>query len=710
MTSEADRSSGPEAWPDAFPSAYAESGRLSFGNPDKFAIDRAETQVFFLRSGGAREAKRSLWRMDIATGAESCVVDAGEPQAGQRIPEAERLRRERSRDIGTGIDSFSIDAHGRRVAISMSGRLLVMELAREGCQCIEETGGTHPLMSPDGTHVAYAKDGAVFCQRVGLGQPERVTREEPTDSVYWGVPEFTAAEEMFRMEGMWWTHDSRYLLMTRVDDSALENFWVSDLSDQSSSPRRIRFPLSGGQQSLVSLYVYDSISCDLRELSGWDKTRFPYLVRVICRQAAVVLVQSRDQTAIELLVLNTANAKLEPLLRRRAEPWFHIHAGLPTLEDDGTITSLEIRNDKRILCTKEGLSICSEYNVEQYMSSGNSRIITTFGADSLRRTAFAVTSSGGVVRLSRGHTTAVYIHGKTLVIQEEGLESTRATTRIIRQTTDDVWVEAATVQSHAAEIDAVVNWRRLEGNERWSGILVLPVGHDESRPLPVICDAYGGPLVRKAIESKRQLVVAQWFADNGFAVLIADGRGTPSASVRQEQSVAGNLMEYAVQDQLSALEHACGKFPFLDRERVVIRGWSFGGYLAAAALMTAPDRFQGAICGAPVVDWRLYDAYYSERYLGSPRSAPASYERSSLLTGKQPARGRLLLIHGLADDNVLVQHSVAFAGRLFYEDCEYRFLPLPSGTHLAPIASRAARLLVRELSFVRECTALGKKL
>jgi dipeptidyl-peptidase 4 len=242
-----------------------------------------------------------------------------------------------------------------------------------------------------------------------------------------------------------------------------------------------------------------------------------------------------------------------------------------------------------------------------------------------------------------------------------------------------------------------------------AGLLLLPSDHDGSENLPVLLDPYGGPLVRKAVESKNQLILSQWFANHGFAVLVADGRGTPSCSSEQEYAISGNLLDPAVEDQVSALQCASRSFPFLDTSRVGIRGSSFGGYVAAAALLTRPDIFRCAIVVAPVADWRVYDTYYSERYLGHPTTNADSYNRSSLLRREGSFQGAMLLLHGLSDDNVLAQNSIQLANRLVVEECSYLFIPLPGVTHIAPQGTLGVRILERQLGFLLDELKVSRK-
>ena len=256
--------------------------------------------------------------------------------------------------------------------------------------------------------------------------------------------------------------------------------------------------------------------------------------------------------------------------------------------------------------------------------------------------------------------------------------------------------------------------------------VLFPSGHQPGqRKLPVLLDPYGGPHAQRVVRARGAYLTSQWFAEQGFAVVIADGRGTPGRGPEWERAVAGDLAGPVLEDQVDALGDAAARFGDLDTGRVAIRGWSFGGYLAALAVLRRPDVFHAAIAGAPVTDWHLYDTHYTERYLGFPDRDQENYERSSLIflaeravvaapgqaTSHEEADAipprPLMLIHGLADDNVVVAHTLRLSGALLAAGYPHTVLPLSGITHMASQETVAENLLLLQLDFLRSALAQG---
>ena len=238
--------------------------------------------------------------------------------------------------------------------------------------------------------------------------------------------------------------------------------------------------------------------------------------------------------------------------------------------------------------------------------------------------------------------------------------------------------------------------------------LLFPSWHQPGTGrLPVLLDPYGGPHAQRVLAAQGAFLTSQWLAEQGFAVLVADGRGTPGRGPEWEREVWHDLAGPVLEDQVEALQAAAVRHPDLDTSRVAIRGWSFGGYLSALAVLRRPDVFHAAVAGAPVTDWRLYDTCYTERYLGHPDDQPQVYAESSLLADAPRLARPLLFIHGLADDNVVVAHTLRMSSALLAAGRGHIVLPLSGVTHMTPQEEVAENLLLLQVEFLREALGVG---
>jgi dipeptidyl-peptidase 4 len=239
--------------------------------------------------------------------------------------------------------------------------------------------------------------------------------------------------------------------------------------------------------------------------------------------------------------------------------------------------------------------------------------------------------------------------------------------------------------------------------------VLLPTWHQPgSAKLPVLMDPYGGPHGQRVQASADAHLTSQWFANQGFAVIVADGRGTPGRGPRWDRTVWRDLAGPPLEDQVDALAAVAESTPDIDLSKVAIRGWSFGGYLSALAVLRRPEVFHAAVAGAPVTEWRLYDTHYTERYLGHPDQDPAAYDQSSLLGDAAKLSRPLMIIHGLADDNVTVAHTLRLSSALLAAGRPHQVLPLTGITHMPSQEDVAENLLLLQVDFLRSALGLAE--
>jgi dipeptidyl-peptidase-4 len=267
-----------------------------------------------------------------------------------------------------------------------------------------------------------------------------------------------------------------------------------------------------------------------------------------------------------------------------------------------------------------------------------------------------------------------------------------------------VTVAGKTVRSlvETSLVKPVVNLMHAGSDELRTAVL-LPSWHvPGTAKLPVLMDPYGGPAGQRVVADSMAFLVSQWFAEQGFAVVVADGRGTPGRGPRWDRTIHRDKAGLALEDQIVALHAAAERYPDLDLSRVGIRGWSYGGFLAALAVLRRPDVFHAAVAGAPVTDQFLYDTHYQERYLGHPDEYPDAYHSGSLVDDAPSLSRPLMLIHGFADDNVVVAHTLRLSAALVAAGRPHTVLPLPGATHMGGEPQTVANMLMLQLGFLRD--------
>ncbi|QMU75178.1 S9 family peptidase [Streptacidiphilus sp. PB12-B1b] len=697
----------------SFPRQHSRTQRFTLGAPRSFTVAPDGRRVVFLRSGGGAERANLLQVLDLPEQGEPSERVAADPVAllgggGEELTPQERARRERSRESSSGVVGYATDGDVRLAAFALSGRLFTAGLlpgdtARE----LPAAGPVlDPRPSPDGSRIAYTTPGGELRVIAADGSGDRALAVPDAPGVSWGQAEFIAQEEMDRNRGYWWSPQGDRLLAARVDDSPVQRWWIADPANPERPAAEVAYPRAGTPNAEVTLAVLglDGGRVDVQ----WDRAAYPYLARAhwSAGGSPVILVQARDQRSQLFLMVNPANGVTTPLHAEEDPVWLDLFSGVPAwtpgggrlvrISDEAGVRSLVVGT--RVL-TAAGLHVHAVLDVGAddvliSASAGEAADRPEVGEVHLYRV-----SDEGVSRFTGepGHHTAVR-SGSVTVLVSAALDRPGSRAAVLRD-----GKEVAVIASYAET--PVITARpvlTLAGRSRIPAAVLLPTGYDRERDglLPVLMNPYGGPHARQVLALHNLHLTSQWFADQGFAVVVADGRGTPGRSPAWEKSIAFDFAGATLDDQVEALQALAGEYP-LDLARVAIRGWSYGGYLAALAVLRRPDVFHAAVAGAPVTEWELYDTHYTERYLGDPAARPEVYAANSLIEDAAKLSRPLQLIHGLADDNVVVAHSLRLSSALLAAGRPHEVLPLSGVTHMTPQEEVAENLLLLQVDFLR---------
>ncbi|WP_411107076.1 prolyl oligopeptidase family serine peptidase [Streptomyces sp. cmx-4-9] len=688
---------------DDFLSLSARTARFTRGAPRAFAFGDAGRLLWFLRSDGPADPFDSLWVLDTATGTEVRLADPRVlcPVPGP-LPAAERRLRERMRLTADGIGSYALTGDGLGAVFALYGRLYRVRYAGPGrpAGAPEAVPAAGPAVDPradtDGSRTAYVCEDALHLAPGG--------RISPDDGARWGLAEFAAAEELGRGRGHWWSPDGTRLLAARVDESALPRRWFTDPAHPELPPEDFAYPEAGGPNAEVQLWVLGPGRDPVR--LSWDAEEYPYLSDAGWESAGEVLltVQDRLQQTVLLLCADPATGRSRELSRTTHPQWVDpMVPGTPARLPDGRmLTAADTPGGAaRALAVDGRLLTGEDLQVRRFAGLHKGRLLVEAGQrdPAEQQVLLLDPATGERTALADGpgvHT--VLASAGALLLTSADADGIRRTVRT-----------ADGRESVPRDLSQPLPHRVVPVLERVTehGVptaLVLPRGHVPGRRLPVLVDAYGGPGHQDVSAEPRRWQARQWWADQGFAVVTVDNRGTPYVSPAFTHAVYRGLSEVTLTDQVAALRALGDRHPDLDLGRVGIRGWSYGGYLSAMAVLRRPDVYHAAAAGAAPTDFRHYDTAYTERYLGLPQDHPEAYERDCLLSDAPRLTRPLLLVTGLADDNVHPSHTLRLSRALTDAGRPHRLLALPGVTHMTP-GGTAEKVMAQELDFFRQALA-----
>lgn len=709
------------------PRQLARTRRFSLGHPTRATVSPDGRTVFFLRSRAGDDPVGCLWAVDCVTGAERLLADPVSLLGGaaEQLTAAERTRRERTREMSAGIVGFAADRGCGLLAFTLSGQLWV---ARPADGSVRRLPAREPALDPrpdPAAHgIGYVWGGAV-CVIDAAGQADRVIAAPDGPAVSFGLPEHVAAESMGRYRGYWWSPDGRSMLIARVDEAAVRQWYRADPAEPGRPPTAFRYPPAGSANAAVSLWIADVSGppgAPLTEVD-WDTGGFEYLAAAGWDESGpFAAVQRRDQRHVQVLGIEPATGATRVLAEQRDDAWVQLVPGLPARTSSGVLLTHADTGDTRRLVADGRPVTPPGLQLGEVLAVDGETVLLAASDEPTQTHVWAYHPEAGLRRVSAEpgvHEGTARGGTVVLVSRTPGHPGPRTT--ILAHAADVSAKNLAGRDPGPAQQDLLVIASVAEppvvqpsaellslGPRELRAALFLPSWHHAGDgPLPVLMDPYGGPALRKVTAAQGWTAyVSQWFAEQGFAVLAVDGAGTPGRGPAWEREIYLDIAGPVLADQVDGLQQAARRYPALDLSRVAIRGWSFGGFLALLAVLRRPGVFHAAVAGAPVTDQRLYDTHWRERHLGHPDEHPEAYDRCSPVLEAASLRRPLLLIHGLADDNVIPAHTLRLSAALLAAGRPHEVLPLPQATHLPVSEAATANLLLHELEFLRRALGL----
>jgi dipeptidyl-peptidase-4 len=678
--------------------------------------------VTYLQGKPDAKDRLDIWAYDTSTRRTRLLVDSAALVADEgKLSAEEEARRERARTSSlAGIIEYEFSPNSRYLLIPLSGDLYLYDLravsAAAAVRRLTATPAaeTDARFSPRGRYVSYVRDQNLFVLELNTGNERAITRAGG-GLLSFGVAEFIAQEEMDRSTGYWWSPDERRLAYTRVDESTVDEVERFEIYAETVKVIRQRYPAAGRPNARVDLFVHDLDRASDRGLPA-ASAGDGYLARVNWfpdSSALAVQRQPRDQKLLQLWRVDANSGTGRLLIEERSDTWVDLHDELTFLKQRPAFiwSSARSGHDHLYLFDYDG-KLLRPITAGPWMVAGSGR----------ERALETVDETRGLVYFTANRDTPLERH--LYVAPLEGASDVAGIERRIKRLSSEsgwhanslsadgkYWLNTFSTpdsppslslrRTDGSLIDVLVA-NKLDDSHPYAPYLPLhqptefgtleasdgqtlhyqltrPVGMQPGRRYPVIVEVYGGPGVQNVRKAWGGLF-RQYLAQQGYVVFTVDNRGSAFRGRAFEGALHRRMGTVEVEDQVRGVDFL-RTLPFVDGTRIGVFGWSYGGYMALMSMVKAPGHFAAGVSGAPVTDWRLYDTHYTERYMSTPEDNPEGYREGNVMTYADQLAGPLLIMHGMADDNVLFTHSTALFKRLQDLRKPFEVMPYPGSKH-----------------------------
>jgi dipeptidyl-peptidase-4 len=673
--------------------------------PGELAFSPDDRLISYLYSPNG-DLTRQLYGFDPETGEARLLLEP--PNGGTQEEDLsleEKLRRERQRQLELGVTHYAWAENANRLLLPLQGEIYVQEGADPPLRKVVAKDGApvlDPQFSPDGKWVAYARDAEVYVVPAKGGQPRQLTYGARGTGRTHGLAEFIAQEEMGRSQGFWWSRDSQWIAFVEVDETHIPVYRIVHQGKDAvgeTAQEDHHYPFAGAENAKVRLGVVSLAKGETTWLK-LGREEDIYLARLawlsdgtLCAQ-----VENRAQTELELIRINPISGERRTLLRETSQVWINLHDMFEPLKDGRFIWASERSGFRHLyLYGREGRLIGQltegGWMVDDLVKVDEERELVYFTASQEGPTEshlYVVSLDGSAPRRITTepgmHSVVIDHRAERFIDTCQALDKPPTITlrsladgsllRTIYESDDPRVSELALTPPELVTIQS-------RAGETLYGAIYRPPARFGPGPYPTIVSVYGGPHAQLVTNSWTTTVNmrAQYLRQQGFLVFTLDNRGSARRGLAFEGAIKANMGDVEVQDQVDGVRWLVAQ-GLADPERIGIYGWSYGGYMAVMALARAPETFKVAVAGAPVTHWDGYDTHYTERYMGRPQDNPQGYEVSSVMHHVEQIKGKLLLVHGLIDENVHFRHTARLINALIRAGKRYDLLLFPDERHL----------------------------
>jgi dipeptidyl-peptidase-4 len=680
-------------------------------------------RVTYLKAKAEAANVQDLWAADVKGGEPYRLIDSAALSSGTKeLSEAEKARRERTRTSARGIVEYSWDRQGRFILVPLDGDLYLDSVADGKVTRLTETPGDEvdAKVSPKGGFVSYVRDQNLYIKPVSGGAETALTTDGK-DALSFGTAEFIAQEELDRFTGYWWNPTETAIVYTRVDESTVDVVPRADIGPGGATVVNQRYPRAGRPNAVVDLFVRDLASGKVTGLDlGTNKDI--YVARVDwSADGKTVYVQrlSRDQKSLDLLAFDAATGAGKTILTDTDPHYIEVADDFHPLNDGSFLWSSEKDGNRHLYRhAADGKQIAQitkgDWPVSALEGVDETRKVAIFAASMdtpLERRIYevsyakpgqpkALTSAGGwwtaKVASNGGAFAGTYNDPKTP--PQTALYS--ADGKRVRWIEENKLAEGHPYWPYAATLPVPEygSLKAVDGETLYYEIL-KPEGFDATKKYPAIVAVYGGPHAQQ-VKKTWQSASERTYLEAGYVIFRLDNRGSGNRSAKFQRALDRNLGTVEVQDQLQGAKFLSG-LPYVDADKLGVMGWSYGGFMTLMLMTAENTPFKAGAAGAPPTEWGLYDTAYTERYMGTPAQNKAGYAYSDVVTRLDRLKpGSLLLLHGMADDNVIFENSTRVIAALQKKAIPFEMALYPGERHSAPGSkTKGLSVLKKHLEF-----------
>ena len=660
-------------------------------------------RITFLRGKAENAAQLDLWEFDIDSGESRLLVDSASLLDGgsEVLSEEEKARRERNRAITgkTGIVSYFWSADSSTLLFPISGDVYVLPLGGTVKRLTETPQfETDIKFSPMGTYVSFVRDREVYVVDIASGEETRLTSGS-TDTIANGMSEFVAQEELGRFTGYWWSPDETRVAFEQFDESDVlvkDRYEVQP--DGGVVTLKQRYPEAGSTNVTVKLGIASVADQSVQWVDLGEETDI-YLARVNWTpdsQSVAVQRLNREQTTLDILMADL-NGTSKTFVSESSDIWINLDNNMRFLSDGTMIRTNETSGFKHIvrhdMATGAATAITSGdwvvSEIEKIDEEAGMIYFSGFKDTPIEQHLYAVSLAGGeITRVSQERGWHSLTVGSEVYI--DNFSSPEQPPQVTIRSLADGGLRSVVLANALDESHPYFAFKDSTPNQSFGTIeavdgtklyyrLYTPLNMEEGKQYPAILAPYGGPHGQR-VRNQWSVNFNDILARNGFVVMVLDNRGMWNRGLEFEGHVKNAMGTVEVQDQVSGAEYL-KTLPYVDGDNIGTWGWSYGGYMTLMSMFKEPDVFKAGVSVSPVTDWRLYDTAYTERYLGHPNAPGDVYANTSVFKYVDGFKGDLLLIHGMADDNVFFDHTVKLLSVLQNKGKPFELMTYPGKKH-----------------------------